>query len=55
MRIFSSLNDILVIEKILRQHNVYDALRYNEAISYHVKMMANNSPLIESKYHYSME
>ena len=52
---FSSLNDILIIESILRRHDVYDALGYSEAISNQVKMMVNSSPLIEGKYDYSKE
>ena len=32
--------------------NVYDALGYCEAISYQVKMMMNNSPLIKGKNDY---
>ena len=36
MHIFSSLNNILIIEGTLRRDNVYDALRYREAISYQV-------------------
>ena len=46
---FSSLNNILIIESILRRHDVYDALEYSEAISNQVKMMVNSSPLIEGK------
>ena len=49
MHIFSSLNDILIIEKILRRHNVYDTLGYSEDISCQVKMMINNFPIIKGK------
>ena len=45
----------LIIESILRRHDVYDALGYSEAISNQAKLMVNSSPLIEGKYDYSKE
>ena len=37
----------------VRKHDVYDALGHSKAISYQVKVMLSNSPLINSKYGYS--
>ena len=43
----------LIIESILRRHDVHDALGYSEAISNQAKLMVNTSPLTEGKYDYS--
>ena len=45
----------LIIESILRRHDVYDALGYSETISNQVKMTVNSSPLTEGKYDYLKE
>ena len=44
-----------IIESILRRDDMCDAHAYSEAISYQVKMMVNDCPLIKGKYDYSKE
>ena len=45
----------LIIESILRWHDVYDALAYSDAIFDEMKLMVNSSPLTKGKYDYSKE